>query len=168
MLTSSARLYDDERFCEECGEAFWGGPRAKCCSPGCYARRWRAKKARAQSVSLAEVCEEVLRRRDAGSHAYSKLLPRLFRQAAVELRRRGWDPIELLLTTPLEPATPDDIAPGGVTRRGETRRRWLHPPELESELLRKEIAKRKAAGKSIAWHLGRLETLTRVLRERQK
>lgn len=167
MRTSATRLYEDERICAECGEPFWGSARAACCKSACYSRRWRARTAKSHSVSLAEVCQEVLLRRDAGSHAYSKLLPRLFRQAAVELRRRGWDPIELLLGIPDEPATPDDLAPGGVTRTGRARRRWLHAPEKEVELILERMAQRKAAGKPVEWHIRRLETLTRLLQERQ-
>jgi hypothetical protein len=166
MHTDATRLFEVERFCDECGEPFWGGPRARFCSGSCRSKHWRAKTAKARAVMLSEVCREVLRRADDGSGAYSKLLPRLFRQAAVELRRRGWDPFELLLSTPDEPATNEDLAPGGVTCQRGIRRRWLHAPERESELIRDRIAQRLAAGKSVEWHQRRLATLDRVLQER--
>lgn len=166
MPSSATRLFEDEHLCDECGEPFWGGARARFCSGRCRSRGWRAKMSKARAVTLAEVCRAILERIDAESDAYSKLLPRLFRQAAVELSRRGWDPLQLVLSIPDEPATETDIAPGGVTRRGGSRRRWLHAPEDECELLRTRIEQRVGAGKSIAWHLRRLETLDRVLEER--
>jgi hypothetical protein len=167
METGEAtRLYEDQRHCEECGEPFWGSSGAACCSPACYAKRLRAKKARTSILSLADVCSEVLARRESGSHSYSKLLPRLFRQAAVELRRRGWDPIELLLSVPDEPACPGDMAPGGITCRDAVRRRWLHPPDREIQILLERIALRKAAGKSVEWHERRVALLVRVVQGR--
>lgn len=114
-------------------------------------------------MTLAELCAEVLRRKESGSQAFTKLLPRLFRQAAVELRRRGWNPFELLMSLPDEPSTPEDMAPGGVTTTNGTRRRWLHTPEKELELLTEVIARRIASGKSIAWHKRRAETLLGLL-----
>lgn len=157
------RLYDVERICEECGERFWGSPRASCCSPGCYSRRWRARKAKARVVELADICTEVLERGGKGSASWSKLLPRLFRQAAVELRKLGWDPFELLLSVPREPATDGDIAPGGIAGSAPGRRRWLHPPDVELELLTLLIAQRSATGRSVDWHLRRVETLKQIL-----
>src|SRR5438105_57742 len=109
-----SRLYDIERTCEECGERFWGTARASCCSPSCYSRRWRARRAKARVLGLAELCREVLHRSEKGSAGWSKLLPRLFRQAAVELRKLGWDPFELLLTIPHEPASDHDSSSGGI------------------------------------------------------
>ena len=44
---------------------------------------------------LLQLCEEILRRRSEGRASYSKLLPRLFRRVAADLRMRGWDPTEL-------------------------------------------------------------------------
>lgn len=163
MQTETTRIYEAECFCEECGETFWDSPGARCCSKACYSRRYRAKKAKSGAVSLMELCTEMLRRRDAGSEAYSKLLPRLFRQAAVELRRRGWNPFELLLSLPDEPSTPADTAPGGITITNGKRRRWLHAPEDELEILVTRIEQRTAAGKSVAWHRQRAALLVQLL-----
>jgi hypothetical protein len=157
------RLYDVERTCEECGERFWGSPRAACCSSACYSRRYRARKARARILELGELCAEVLRRSERDSTSWSKLLPRLFRQAAVELRKLGWDPIELLLSVPQEPACDDDIAPGGISGVAPGRRRWLHPPDVEIELLTLLIAQRRSNGRSVDWHLRRLAKLRQVI-----
>lgn len=157
MQTETTRFYEAECFCEECGETFWGSPGATCCSKACESRRYRAKKAKSRAVTLMELCTEALRRREAGSEAYSKLLPRLFRQAAVELRRRGWNPFELLMSLPDEPSTAEDSAPGGITVTNGKRRRWLHAPERELELLVERIEMRVAAGKSVAWHRERAQ-----------
>ncbi len=166
-MSDGQRLYENERLCEECGEAFWGTAGAQCCSASCRSKRWRAKKAKARCVDLAEICEEVLRRRNESSAAYSKLLPRLFRQVSVELRRRGWDPIELLISAPEQPAAEVDGAPGGVEGVSPDRRRWLHPPEREIELLDQAISQRASSGHSTEWHRHRRTQLARLLQERK-
>lgn len=162
-MQQPTRLYDVERICEECGERFWGSARASCCSPACYSRRWRVRKARARIVGLADICSEVLKRGEKGSASWSKLLPRLFRQTTVELRKLGWDPFELLLSVPNEPATDSDFSPGGISGAAPGRRRWLHPPDVELELLTTLIVQRRASGRSVDWHLRRAETLRQII-----
>ena len=155
-----------EHTCPDCGERFWGGPRAGCCSHACRCRRYRAAQTRGRAVELAEICEEILRRRSEGSAADSKLLPRLFRAAAAELRRRGWDPLELILSRPDEPASDDDTAPGGIEGAAPTRRRWLHTPEEEVALLEQLITDREAAGLSTTWFRARRRKLQTILARR--
>jgi len=105
-------------------------------------------------------------RRAVGSASYSKLLPRLFRATAAELRKRGWDPIELLLTIPDDPATASDSAPGGIESDGTQRRKWLHPPEQELKLLEETIAHREEEGFSTIWHRERAQKLRELLNAR--
>ncbi|MDB4989832.1 MAG: hypothetical protein JWN04_5010 [Myxococcaceae bacterium] len=159
-------LCQHERTCQQCGEPFWGGARENFCSASCRARRWRAAQAARRSIELAELCEEILRRRTDGSASYSKLLPRALRAVATELRKRGWDPIELLLTHPRDPATLKDEAPGGFEGDAPERRRWLYPPERELDLLNQTLRERIERGLSVRWHLERQELLLRVLHAR--
>lgn len=160
------RFYEHERRCTECGETFWGTAKANFCSPACKVRRWRAARTGTQSAELAQVCEEILRRRAQGCASYAKLLPRLFRRVATDLRLRGWDPIELLLSIPDEPATANEDAPGGVECLAPRRRRWLHAPERELELLYAEILRRKKSGRSTAWYVARAQQLRDALAAR--
>jgi hypothetical protein len=161
-----ATYYKVERVCEECGERFWSTG-AKVCSVPCRSRQWRKNQAKARSVTLADVCKEVMMRRASGSASYSKLLPRLFRATAAELRKRGWDPLELLLSIPDDPATQSDTAPGGIESNGTQRRKWLHPPERELEILKEKIALRGEAGFSTKWHRSRAATLEALLETRK-
>jgi hypothetical protein len=158
-----ARYFEEERECEQCRQSFWGTAKANFCSTSCRARRWRADQSLRRSRELADLCAEVLRRRSAESASWSKLMPRLFRAVAAELRRNGWDPIELLLDTPDEPAMPDDTAPGGIDGAAPRRRRWLHPPDVELAALEKRIAERQESGLSTRWHEGRRAQLLRAL-----
>ncbi len=160
------RFYEHERRCTECGEPFWGTAKANFCSPACKVRRWRAARTGTQSAELAQVCEEILRRRTQGRASYAKLLPRLFRRVATDLRLRGWDPIALLLSIPDEPANASEDAPGGVEGLAPKRRRWLHSPERELELLQAAVLKRKQAGRSTAWYLARAEHLRAAIAAR--
>lgn len=163
-----ATYYKVERGCEECGQNFWGTRRARVCSESCRGRLWRKQRSWTQSVELADLCKEVLMRRTNGSASWSKLLPRLFRATAAELRRRGWDPIELLLGMPDEPVNSDEKSIGGIEGEAPHRRMWLHPPERELELLETSIADRGGEGFSTEWHLARREQLQRVLAARSK
>lgn len=158
--------YKVERTCEECGEQFWSTG-ALVCSVACRSRQWRKNKAKERSVTLADICKEVMMRRASGSASYSKLLPRLFRATAVELRKRGWDPFELLISMPDDPATPGDTAPGGIEREGTQRRKWLHAPEQELKLLEEKIAERGEHGVSTIWHRARAEKLRELLAARK-
>jgi hypothetical protein len=157
--------YKVERSCEECGERFWSTG-AQVCSVACRSRRWRKNQAKERSVTLADICKEVMMRRAVGSAAYSKLLPRLFRATATELRKRGWDPLELLMSMPDDPATPHDTSPGGIATDGSQRRKWLHAPEQELKLLEEKIAERQQDGLSTTWHSQRAEKLREVLNAR--
>lgn len=157
--------YKVERACEECGERFWSTG-ARVCSVACRSRQWRKQKAKERSVSLADICKEIMMRRATGSASYSKLLPRLFRATATELRKRGWDPIELLMSMPDDPATPLDTAPGGIGQDGSQRRKWLHPPKEELKLLETMIAEREEEGLSTIWHRARAEKLRELLEAR--
>jgi hypothetical protein len=157
------RLYDVERTCEECPERFWGSPRQACCSAACYSRRYRARKAKARIVDLRDLCTEIVQRGERGSASWSKLLPRLFRQTAVELRKLGWDPFELLMSVPHEPASDQDMAPGGISGVTPGRRRWRHPPDVEIDLLTLLIARRRSNGRSVDWHLRRIAALKQII-----
>jgi hypothetical protein len=159
-------FFDREQQCEECVEPFWARRRSRYCSSGCRSRAWRRRNTGSRSAELAEICAEVLQRREAGSAAYSKLLPRLFRRAAAELRTRGWDPLELLISTPDEPATDQDEAPGGIEGTTPTRRRWHHPPDVEVQLLVTTIEQRAAEGQKSPWHTRRLAQLMAALEGR--
>jgi hypothetical protein len=157
--------YKVERACEECGERFWSTG-ARVCSVACRSRQWRKQKAMERSATLANICKEIMMRRASGSASYSKLLPRLFRATAAELRKRGWDPIELLMSMPEDPATTSDTAPGGIENDGSQRRKWLHPPEEELKLLDETIAEREEQGFSTTWHRARAEKLRELLATR--
>jgi hypothetical protein len=109
----------------------------------------------------------VMMRRASGSASYSKLLPRLFRATAAELRKRGWDPFELLMSMPDDPATASDTAPGGIELEGTRRRKWLHPPEQELKILEETIAQREEEGFSTTWHCARAEKLRELLSARK-
>lgn len=159
-------LCEHERVCNGCGEPFWGGPRANFCSAACRCRRWRAKQAQRRAVELHELCEEVGRRVEEGSASYSKLLPRLLRATAAELRRLGWEPIELLLSHPPHPAAEGDSAPGGIEGEAPERRRWLYPPDQELLLIEEEISDREARGVGVAWHRRRQAHLIQLLAAR--
>jgi hypothetical protein len=153
--------HHDERQCEECGEPFWGSERARLCSDSCRRRSWRARAANAALGELLATIDEIAARRDLGSQAFGKLLPRLFRLTAAELRRRGWEPLALLRSMPDEPAHPTDSAPGGIEGTAPTRRKWLHTPEREIELLDEEIQRRQRAHHSAAWHYERRSLLAK-------
>ena len=88
-------------------------------------------------------------------------------EVAVELRKRGWDPIELLLSAPDEPASPGDVAAGGIEGAAPARRRWLHAPEEELALLETRIAERAERGKASPWHVERRSQLLRLLKGRR-
>ena len=154
-----------ERVCEACGERFWSVVDALYCSKPCRQRSWRARKTWVglADKDLPNLCSEVVARGERGGASYSKLLPRLFRATAAELRKRGWDPIELLMTRPDEPASEEDTAPGGIEGEPPERRRWLFPPEVELEKLEAVIKERLARGASVAWHLERREQISEFL-----
>ena len=154
-----------ERICDACGEFFWGTEAALYCSKPCRQRSYRARQAwmGLGSADLATLCTEIVARGARGGASYGKLLPRLFRATAAELRKRGWDPIELLITRPDEPASPADTAPGGITGKPPARRRWLFPPEVEIEKLDQAIAERLSRGLSVEWHLERREQIAEYL-----
>ncbi len=165
MPTEIARYFEDERRCEQCGERFWGNTKANFCGAACRCRAWRQQRLMMGGVDVARLCGEVMRRRKSGE-AYSKLYPQLFRALAAELRKSGWDPIELLMTRPDEPASDADTSPGGFEGQAPTRRRWLHPPERELELLEQDIQTRSAEGRSVAWHKERHAQLQALLQAR--
>jgi len=156
--------FQTERQCEECAEHFWGTEAARFCSKSCRQRAWRAgRPSLLRRGELADLCREVMHRAELQSGAASKLLPRLFRAVARELRSRGWDPIELLMSMPDEPASASDTAPGGIRGEPPTRRRWLYPPEVELEKLDALIAARLKRGDSVGWHLERREQIAEYL-----
>lgn len=161
-----ATYYKVERACEECGERFWGTRRARVCSESCRGRLWRKQKSWRESVQLADLCKEILMRRNSSSASWSKLLPRLFRATAAELRRRGWDPLELLMGMPDEPVNDDDSAPGGIEGQAPHRRMWLHPPERELEIVELAIAQRAREGAALTWHEERRKQLLHILAAR--
>jgi hypothetical protein len=154
-----ASYYKTERVCDECGSPFWGTARSRFFSSSCRCRRWRAAKAQERSRALVELCNRIVLRHKAGSGSYSKLLHRLLRTVAAELRDRDWNPLELLSGAPDDPVTGAEDAPGGVEGEAPNRVKWLHPPDQELELLERSIATRQAQGRSIAWHLARLTQL---------
>lgn len=161
-----ATYFKAERTCEECGERFWGTAKARVCSDSCRGRLWRKQRSFRESVRLADLFKDFLDRRKAGDASWSKLLPRIFRATAAELRRRGWDPFELLLSMPDEPVSDSDKSPGGIEGEAPRRRMWLHPPEREIKMLEAAVAQRLKEGLSIKWHCERREVLDRILRAR--
>ncbi len=165
MPAAVPRYFEEERICEECGERFWGTVKANFCGVSCRCRAWRKQRSMVGGAQVAELCAQVLERRT-GAGASSKLYPRLFRALAAELRKSGWDPIELLMTRPDEPASDEDIAPGGFEGKAPERRRWLHAPEREVELLAQDIQTRSAEGRSVTWHQKRHAQLQAVLAAR--
>jgi hypothetical protein len=159
-------LYRVERLCGECGEPLWATERQRFCDEVCQQRARRARNSHPFKTGrdLATLCSAVLERAKPGSvEPAAKLLPRLFRAVARELRSRGWDPIELLMTTPEDPASEDDVAPGGISGTRPHRRKWLYPPEAELEKLAAIIAKREEQGHSVAWHVERMEQIREYL-----
>jgi hypothetical protein len=160
-------LFRVERQCEQCGERLWGSERQRFCGPSCQQRARRAARSQPFKTGrdLVTLCGAVLERaREHGDGvSAAKLLPRLFRAVARELRERGWDPIELLMTTPEDPASEDDVAPGGISGTRPHRRKWLYPPEAELEKLAAIIAKREEQGHSVAWHVERMEQIREYL-----
>lgn len=155
-------LYQVTRSCEECGESFWGTARARFCCQRCRKRRWRAVQTRTP-LELAELCTAILDRSQAGSDAYGKLLPRLFRVVAAELRRREWDAIELLLSIPDEPAPAPSDDHSDNSGAARTVRRWLRPPDSELAEIEGLIKERESAGLSVEWHLHRRQQLQRFV-----
>ena len=164
-MSTSELFSRAERFCDQCGEVFWGAERAKFCSQPCRLRSWRARQSSRALLPLhVELCQDVVRRHQGSDWgAASKLLPRLFRALAAELRKRGWDPIELLMSMPDEPASESDRAPGGMSGKPPARRKWLYPPEAELEKLEALISARLLHGEDVGWHLERREQLTEYL-----
>jgi hypothetical protein len=167
MVQRVRDLFRVERLCEECGEALWGSERQRFCKPACQQRARRAERTRPFKTGrdLVTLCGAVLERAKehaAGAPA-AKLLPRLFRAVARELRARGWDPIELLMTSPEDPASEDDVAPGGILGTRPHRRKWLYPPEAELEKLAAIIAKREEQGHSVVWHVERMDQIREYL-----
>lgn len=152
------RSYDEAKRCEVCGEACWGPKHRRTCSSSCRSRRNRLIKARAP-LGLEEVAREILTLKESGSAAYSRLLPHLFREVAAELRRRGWNPIELLLTIPDEPVGESELDHDGSLPA----RKWLRPPEQELENIERLILERQRDGRSTEWHFVRREELRRAL-----
>jgi hypothetical protein len=155
-------LYQVTRTCVECGESFWGTARSRFCCQRCRKRRWRAIQTRTP-LELGELCAEILNRSQAGSDAYGKLLPRLFRVVGAELRRREWDPIELLLSIPDEPAPAPDADISDASGAPRPRRRWLRPPDSELAEIERLIEERESAGLSVEWHQHRRQQLQRFV-----
>jgi hypothetical protein len=104
----------------------------------------------------------VLERVAKSSESYAKLLPLLFRATAAELRRKGWDPLELLHSMPDDPVSSDDAGPEGTIPA----RKWLYPPEEEIKKLEQVIVARAREGRSYAWHYTRRATLLAILAAR--
>ena len=119
-----------------------------------------------REAGLPGLCAEVVQRGKLGGASYSKLLPRLFRATAAELRKRGWDPIELLISRPDEPASEPDDAPGGIEGVSPQRRRWLYPPEVELEKLDAMIAERLKRGAGVTWFVERRAQIAEYLAAR--
>lgn len=161
-----AEYYKRERTCDECGSTFWGTAGANFCSSSCRARRWRELRVLNRSRALAETCEMVVRYSKGRSAAYSKVLIRLLRLVAADLRRRGWDPVELLNGNPEDPVTDADDSLGGIEGESPNRVKWLHSPALELELLEEAIERREKShgpGKS-DWHEARRNALLHKLK----
>jgi len=168
FVTALASYSRSERRCAQCGELFWGTARAAYCSKACRQRAFRAKQpAGLGATSLGDLCARMAEGTLAeGQSSPRKLLPRLFRAAAAELRRQGWDPIELLLSMPDEPVSADDQAPGGFEGEAPHRRRWLFPPEEEMRKLDAQILARRLEGSGVGWYEERREQLVRLLAQR--
>jgi hypothetical protein len=161
-----AEYYKCERTCDECASTFWGTAGAKFCSASCRSRRWRELKVADRSRPLAETCEQVARLSHGRSAAYSKLLIRLLRLVAADLRSRGWDPVELLNGKPEDPVTGADESPGGIEGESPNRVKRLHSPALELELLEETIERRTNQGKESDWHTARRDALLHKLKQR--
>jgi hypothetical protein len=157
-----------ERRCEQCGEPFWGTARAAYCSKACRQRAARARAPYGLGGEIAILCAQMIEAKREGDKASPrKLLPRLFRVVARELREQGWDPIELLLAQkPDDPVSEDDTAPGGIEGVPGNRRKWLFPPEEEFARLQAVIAQRKREGGGVEWYERRRDQLERLLRRR--
>lgn len=160
--------FESERVCEACAEKFWGTEAALYCSKPCRQRSWRARQTwmGLREAGLPGLCAEVLERGKLGGASYSKLLPRLFRATAAELRKRGWDPIELLISRPDEPASESDASLGGIEGVSPQRRRWLYPPEVELEKLDAMIAERLKRGAGVTWFVERRAQIAAYLAAR--
>lgn len=160
-------FFQDLRTCEECGEKLWGSATQMFCSKECRQRSFRARKAWHNGhVDLVQVCAMIAGKRDVLSSHPGKLLPRLFRMTAVELRKRGWDPIELLMSIPDDPVHDEGEGEPVTTKDGTTRRRWHHPPEVEIEKLEARILERKKRGDGTEWYEKRRAQLVRYLEQR--
>lgn len=160
-----ATYYKTERKCEECGEQFWGTAGANFCSAACRSRNWRALRARGRWRGIASLCEKVAQRRDAGSESSSKVLIRLLRAVAGELRSRGWDPAKLLAGSPEDPVTGNDNAPGGIEGTAPRRVKRLHSPALELELIEQALFERGVSRPSSQkWYLERRAGLLQQLK----
>jgi len=160
-----ATYYKTERICLECAEPFWGTAGANFCSAACRSRDWRMRQARERSEALGALCEEVTARRQAGRGSYSKLLPRLLRAVATELRQRGRDPIQILSGAPQDPITDHDDSPGGIEGTAPHRWKWLHPPERELQMLDQAIAERGARGTTTDWYETRRAQLLKAIKD---
>ena len=157
-----------ERRCDQCGEPFWGTARATYCSKACRQRAARAREPYGLGGELAALCAQMIEaKREDDESSPRKLLPRLFRAVARELREQGWDPIELLLAQrPDDPVSEDDTAPGGIEGVSGRRRKWLFPPEEELERLQEVILQRKSEGSGVEWYERRRDQLRRLLQQR--
>lgn len=162
--------FHDERQCQQCGERFWGISRALYCSSSCRQQAYRARQPFGMGTTeLRDLCARMVdAERGDGASTPRKLLPRLFRAVARELRVQGWDPIELLLTMPDDPVSADDTAPGGVEGEAPARRKWLLSPEEELRRVDEQIAIRRLDGGGIAWYERRRAQLLQVLEKRPK
>ena len=169
LVTRPTSYSRSERRCAQCGELFWGTARAAYCSKSCRQRAYRAKQPLGLGATeLGDLCARVAADAPAeGQSSPRKLLPRLFRAVAVELRRQGWDPIELLLSMPDDPVSADDRAPGGFEGEAPHRRRWLFPPEEEIRKLDVQILARRLEGSGVGWYEQRREQLVRLLAQRK-
>jgi hypothetical protein len=166
MIGSSGR---SERRCGCCGELFWGSARAAYCSGACRQRSYRARHPYGLGASeLSELCERVISGdRNAGQCSARKLLPRLLRAAAKEMRKQGWDPVELLLSKPDDPASDDDTAPGGIEGSSPHRKKWLYAPEEELARIEQKIIQRRLEGSGVGWYERRRDQLARLLEQRR-
>jgi hypothetical protein len=152
--------YRVERICLQCCAPFWGTAGANFCSATCRGRAWRAHKVLSESSALLEVCKEVIGRIELGSLSHSKLLTRLLRVTATELIRRGWDPVELLLSRPDEPVHPLDVVASGSPTGPAIKP--LHSPSEELALVEHVLADREARKSPRAWRARRRAELLAV------